>query len=482
MLDLPLTYGLGWALAHFVWQAALIALLLAAALPLLRGPRERYAAACSAMAAMVTAFAATWVWSVPQAAALPVREELFTALDASNAQAAGLIVQPNTFESALPWVVTLWAAGALLVGLYHLGGWFAVQRLRRVGVSAAPPEWRRRLQRLACRMAVSRPVELLESSLTEGPMVIGVLRPAILFPAGLLSGLPVSQLEAILLHELAHLRRLDYLVNLVQTVLESLLFYHPGVWWVSKLMRVERESCCDQSVVEVQGDAGEYAAALLTLEERRCFGPEPAPAATGGMLINRIRRLLGQPEEPRSAAGLVLSMGLLLAVFCAIAIAQQTDSQKSQHQQWLDEDAVYIISAEERAAFERLQADQERDRFIEQFWEKRDPTPGTPVNERKTEHYRRIEYAQRRWGSAGAPGWKTDRGQVYIVYGPPDEIEAHPSGGSAARLAFSSSDPFEAWGYRRLEGIGHDILLLFVDADESGDYRLIGDHAALNLK
>ncbi len=488
MLELPIAYGLGWALIHFLWQGALIALLLAAILPVLRVPRTRYVAACGAMTAMVAAFVATWVWAMPHSIASSSLGASLGAFSDSASQPVALIVKSSAFEIALPWLVTLWAAGAVLTGMYHIAGWISVQRMRRVGVCAAPAEWQNRLRRLTGQMGVSQPLVLLESSLAHGPIVVGVIRPAILFPAGLLSGLPVSQLEAILLHELAHVRRLDYLVNLMQTLIESVLFYHPAVWWVSKLMRDERESCCDDAVVAVRGNAPDYAAALVMLEERRCFGREPAPAATGGILVNRIRRLLRQPEEPRAVAGLILSMGLLLGAFCMIAVAQQAKSAAqaadenrvdTPFERWLNEDVVYIISDEERAAFERLAADEERARFIEQFWERRDPTPGTPANERKVEHYRRIKYANERW-TASVAGWKSDRGRLYLLYGPPDEIESHPSGETIKRPGSSTTfaNPFEMWRYRRIEGLGEDVWATFEDKERSGDFPLISRPAA----
>jgi len=146
---------------------------------------------------------------------------------------------------------------------------------------------------------------------------------------------------------------------------------------------------------------------------------------------------------------------------------------------WLDEDVKYIISGEERKAFVQLSTDEEREQFIEQFWIRRDPTPDSMENEFKEEHYRRIAYANERYAS-GIPGWKADRGRIYIAYGPPDEIESHPSGGSYQRPydeggGFTSTYPFEIWRYRWLEGIGSDILIEFVDPTMTGEYRLTMD-------
>jgi GWxTD domain-containing protein len=149
------------------------------------------------------------------------------------------------------------------------------------------------------------------------------------------------------------------------------------------------------------------------------------------------------------------------------------------YRKWLNEDVAYIITDEERAAFKRLQTDEEREQFIEQFWLRRDPTPDTVENEFKEEHYRRIAYANEHYAS-GIPGWKADRGRIYIMYGPPDEIESHPSGGTYERPpeeggGTTSTYPFEKWRYRYIEDVGSDINIEFVDPTMSGEYRMTMD-------
>ena len=343
-------------------------------------------------------------------------------------------------------------------------------------------------------------------------MVIGFLRPVILAPVGLLSGLRTDQVEAILLHELAHIRRSDYLVNLLQSLVEGLLFYHPAVWWVSHVIRAERENCCDDVVVAMSGDARGYAATLAALEEGRRLR-EPALAATGASLSRRIRRLLRRPEGPQAAmAPLFATLAMLVAAAAVLSgwqtkpaaipapkpipapqpvriLAQQQqpqtqrrtpDEEMQPYRLWLNQDVAYIITDEERAAFKRLATREEREHFIEQFWLRRDPTPGTAENEYKEEHYRRIAYANENFAGKQIPGWKTDRGQIYITYGPPDEKESHPSGGSYRRPAAqgggtTTTFPFEQWLYRHLEGIGNDVIIEFVDSTMSGEYRMTMD-------
>ena len=151
------------------------------------------------------------------------------------------------------------------------------------------------------------------------------------------------------------------------------------------------------------------------------------------------------------------------------------------YKKWLDEDVVYIITDEERAAFKQLSNDEERDNFIEAFWQRRDPTPDTEENEFKEEHYQRIAYANEHF-AAGVPGWKTDRGRIYIVYGKADEVESHPSGGTYERPmeeggGETSTFPFEQWRYRYIEGIGQEVIIEFVDTCMCGEYHMTMDRS-----
>ncbi len=159
--------------------------------------------------------------------------------------------------------------------------------------------------------------------------------------------------------------------------------------------------------------------------------------------------------------------------------SRELESASRALRKWLDEDVSYIITNEERTAFKALKTDEEREQFIEQFWLRRDPTPDTVDNEFKEDHYARIAYANERFAS-GIPGWKTDRGRIYIIWGKPDEIESHPSGGTYDRPieeggGQTSTFPFEVWRYRYIEGIGNEVLLEFVDPSMSGEYRLTID-------
>jgi GWxTD domain-containing protein len=502
--------ALAWTLVHSLWEGAAIALALAIVFGIARSSRVRYAAACLAMLGLLTAFTVTLYRLAPReisrpAAARPLPLPVAHLVDdppVANHRT------PWDASELLPWLAPVWLAGVLLFQLRCLVSWTAAGRLRRTGVCGPSPEWTGRLDHLRALLRMTRPVTLLESCFAEVPVVIGHLRPVILMPVGLLAGLPAGQVEAILLHELAHIRRADYLVNLMQTLVEGLLFYHPAMWWISGAIRTERENCCDDLVVLTNGDAHEYATALAALAENRWTMRQAALAATGGNLVKRIRRLLAQPEGPRGSVAPAFSVGILVVTGAVALAAWQTPSPQvpapliktpplliaqaqtapaaapaeSPYDKWLSEEVVYIITNQERAEFKNLQTDAERVRFIDEFWKRRDPTPGTPENEFRDEHYRRIAYANDRFHNPKVPGWKTDRGRIYIEYGPPDEIDSHPSGGTYTRPpeqggAQTVTYPFEQWRYRFIAGIGNNVILEFVDKEKTGEYRLTMDPA-----
>jgi uncharacterized protein (TIGR03435 family) len=315
----PWVERLGWTLLHFLWQGVLIAVVYAAArrwTASASGPGFRYLLACAALAVMVTAPVLTWSLLRPPASP-SIASPYTAAISAAAPSAAGnvpalsgadvYLAVPAAF---LPWVVAVWLTGAVAFWLRLFGGWILAERLRSRLVRPAPRQWQQALDRLKGRIQVSRPVRLLMSSLVEAPAVVGWLRPVVLVPVGALAGLPPEQIEALLLHELAHIRRHDYLVNLLQSFVEAVLFYHPAVWWVSGHIRAEREHCCDDVAVSVSGDVLNYARALAELESARTAHLGPVMAATGGSLAHRVARLLGQS---RPAPGTVSGPGIAAA-------------------------------------------------------------------------------------------------------------------------------------------------------------------------
>lgn len=337
--------GIGWALIHFLWQGTLVAVVLAVLSVVLarRTPAVRYAVACGALATMLALPAAT-AWSIAvrgarRAADVPGRSAKAAAgipvpaIPLSSGVADSLLTETlrGRLEAVRPWALLFWLAGVIFLSVRFLGGLATANRLTRRGARPAEAEWQEMLERLAVRLAVTRPVRLLRSAVVKVPTAIGAFRPVILLPASVFTGLPARGLEALIAHELAHVRRHDYLVNLIQTATETLLFYHPAVWWVSSRIRAEREHCCDDLAIAATGDARTYARALFRLEEMRGAAPRLAVAAGGGNLWKRVLRLLS--EAPPSAAGSGwVSGALALAMVFVIGAAARVGNPES----WTD--------------------------------------------------------------------------------------------------------------------------------------------------
>ncbi len=662
-LSRPEWLAVGWTLLHFVWQGCAIAALwsLGRAIARPRSAEVRYGLASIGMLLMALAPAVTLCLLWP-AAPDPHFRTIVTPPAAIPPVFGDAVRLPEglTLDQAMPWFLGLWLAGVLALATRAFGGWSLLILRSRKGRRQAASSVRSTAERLAAALGVSR-VRVFESLASVVPATCGWLRPVILLPASSITGLPPEQLEAVLAHELAHIARHDYLVNLLQVAVETLLFFHPAVWWISGHIRREREVCCDELALTVYRDRLQYSRALLAVEEHRS---QFAMAATGGDLRTRIERILSaqpagkaspdltpflavaalvglvvvptlsqeprhktpptppsapvapvapvapkaphpvapppapvapiEPAEAEDAAGMArrlerafrmrerdwellrptqehlqemerlvqsqkqvieklsldglsrqaqleekiralvrkiearnqlqdqtqllfdkvqrveemirqrgslglasleqggpldqklraLDADLRTRKFLFDQYAQQLNLQMvrrtkeiaaanqilaqlqrkggpevgltSPFSKWLNEDVVYLISGEERQAFLKLKTAEEQEEFIRQFWQRRDPTPGTPVNEVKEEHYRRIAYANERYADE-VPGWRTDRGKVYITFGPPDEIESYPG-------------IRENWRYRQLKGYSGKVDLRF-----DGKGKLQGD-------
>lgn len=351
LFSTALAERIGWTLLHSLWQFAAIAMVLAGLSLLLRrrSANLRYAMSCGALTAMIAVSLWTFygladniqpgsritvanvtapVTAPPTPPAIDVkplnRDRLSPAVaPASPAPAAAPGERRHEIRNAglrllaepfLPWLSLAWFVGVVLFSLRNLGGWFGVQRLRRRGIAPVTSELAMRVKSLAERMKISRPVQVAQSALAKTPLVVGWLKPAIMLPASILAELSPQQLEAILAHELAHIRRHDYLVNLLQTVVETLLFYHPAVWWVSQKIRIEREHCCDDAAVQICGD-GIGLGEALTLLATAQLALKPAMAASRSRsgTLGRVRRLVAPTAESigfskASAAVVVLAL------------------------------------------------------------------------------------------------------------------------------------------------------------------------------
>ncbi|WP_051719044.1 M56 family metallopeptidase [Hymenobacter sp. IS2118] len=361
-----LTRALGWTLLHSLWQGVLVAGVLAGALLLLRRQRAevRYLASVGALVAVVILAGITFgvyfnsggqhgvlpdvlvangpvvsqpvnARPAPLAAAagiMPLASSVNSAILAEGSRpelremaekettkrpgykAAWLTAGLRYFDNNLPLFVVAWLLGLLAMSLRMMGGLLYVRRLRHSRVRPLGAVWQARLMALAGRAGVRRPVALLESALVRVPLVVGHLRPVILLPLGMVAGLSPASLEAILAHEIAHVMRRDYLVNLLQTVAEVLFFYHPAVWFVAGCVRAERENCCDDAAtVLCGGNALRLACALTDLAEWSQSAVVPAnprlalAAMSGrGALLSRVRRLVQRrPAAPTLAEGLL---------------------------------------------------------------------------------------------------------------------------------------------------------------------------------
>jgi hypothetical protein len=342
--DPRLVRAAAWALVHFVWQGALGAGLLWLGLAGCRQARSRYALSCAALLAMTAAppVTAWYMMRGPSVHASAVTDTPTATRSIEATGRAGRTVEevgragepgpigrivPRLFRGGAdgargvvrravdafsPWLLAAWALGVALLSLRFAGGWMVARRMATQAVGRVPAEWEARFQRLAHAVRVGVRVRLLQSARVAAPTVVGWLRPVVLLPASALTGLPAEQLELLLLHELAHVRRHDFAVNLLQCAAETLLFYHPGVWWVSRRIREEREHCCDDLAVRHAAGAPAYIAALAAMEGLRARVPAPALGADGGTLLARCLRLAGRTPPPTARAGLWLPAALIL--------------------------------------------------------------------------------------------------------------------------------------------------------------------------
>lgn len=318
-LDLPALEGLvatlGWTLLHFLWQGAVVGVLFGVSLAAAgnASAQTRYRLAFFFLLLLATLPVATFFWLSPSyVAGAGTAEIIAESAPLLTVSIAAPVLDWQTFVHPwLPWAVLIWAVGVAFMTGRLLLEWRNVRLLTRLDVSPLMPAWQHRVQRLIGSLGVRTAVRAVQSARVHVPMVVGWLRPVILVPVSALSGLTTWQLELILMHELAHVRRYDHLVNLLQVVIETLLFYHPVVRWVSRVMREEREHCCDDLVVARSGDALAYARALTELAGVQSLSLQTSVSSDGGQLLARIRRLVGVRRPPRVAAH--WSIGVMLA-------------------------------------------------------------------------------------------------------------------------------------------------------------------------
>ena len=287
--------ALAQALLHSLWQCAVLGVLAWLALRLLdrHGAALRHVVGLGFMFAMVGVPAVGFLrfWTLPASA---VNDSVLPAMSLPVAIAApGVFVQESNAVAA--WLSVLWLFGVGLMLLRHVGGWRLLGAIERHPLQALPAQWQARVQLLQHALGITRDIVVRIDDAVLTPFTAHVLRPVIWLPASLLTRLPPEQLEALLAHELAHIRRLDWLWNALQCAAESLLFFHPAAWWLGRRIRQEREHACDDLAVAACGDAIALAEALAQLEHHRSAVPHLALAAHGGSLMKRVTRLLSDP-------------------------------------------------------------------------------------------------------------------------------------------------------------------------------------------
>jgi beta-lactamase regulating signal transducer with metallopeptidase domain len=308
----------GWLVVHSLWQGAFIAGLAALTLGLIRkrAAAARYRIACASLAAMVIAPLVTAFTGLTMVRP-GVRMRTMGAID-------GLIGFPALVwwgSIVVPVIGALWIAGVAVCVIRIVLAGFRARALRQHDLGSPGERVDRLVADLRSQMSVARPVDVRSSTHAAVPMLLGLWRPVILLPAGTAHSLPASQLRAVLAHELAHVRRRDYAVNLVQLAADALLFHHPGARWLSGYIRAEREYCCDDVAVRMGGDAGDYARGLAALEDAR-INCRLAVAAASGTLLDRIQRIIGHPRpELTPARGAVVLVGAVLAGAAVLALA-----------------------------------------------------------------------------------------------------------------------------------------------------------------
>jgi beta-lactamase regulating signal transducer with metallopeptidase domain len=340
--------ALASTLVHFIWQGAAIALIAGfatAALSRAR-PTTRYAVLCAALAAMLLVPAATFfVLRLPPAAVPSLTSAVASSIVPAAASAGSSRAQSAVEPFWFLWLVRIWLAGVVLLGLRSIAGWGFAQRLRRFKTQPAADSVVRAASELCERLGIRRAVRIVNTAATDVPATLGWLRPVVLLPISALTALTPEQIELLIAHELAHVRRHDYLVNLVQTAVETVLFYHPAVWWVSGRIRAEREHCCDDLAVGACGNVDQYVRALAALEGSRGRPRALVLAADGGSLLSRIQRLLNRQAAQRFAPpawlGAFVPAALVLAAVFSVtppeAIAQASPKPKGEPSGFLGE-------------------------------------------------------------------------------------------------------------------------------------------------
>lgn len=343
LLPGPAVSAFGWTLIHSIWQGTLLMLIAVAAFYFLRkkSANTRYLTGVGFLFAQVIASVGTFIYYYPKTTSAVANVKAlarYTALSTSRTWAEVSRDLPITFKvqmwltAHLHELVICWLIGSGILLLRFAGGWIFTERLRINAKIVMDKEWRARFGVIIAKMNISKAVEFRETAKVLTPMVIGTFSPVVLIPIGLLSGFSTAQVEAILAHELAHIRRNDYLINMLQSFVEVIFFFHPAIWWLSEKVRAEREHCCDDIALAVCGDKMSLAHALVKVAEWQATpGLAMAFASKKPLLLHRVQRVLGLNPKPirtfSSLPAMIFAIGLVIGI-SAYAVAQKVEKDK----------------------------------------------------------------------------------------------------------------------------------------------------------
>lgn len=351
LLNTPIIQSLGQTLMHFLWQGALLAIIIATLLNTLKSSsaRLRYTLSFTGLIIMLVLPIITFVY-LNQTATPSYRfveetqpisqtnqanaEPLATATQTQEVNQAQNIAPPaqtttNTLNTTalqnkqnyIPYLVMLWLIGVIVLSVRLIGGLIFTQKLRQKHTRKVSEQLEQTLKQLSQKLSIKQTVQLRESLAINVPLVVGWLKPIILLPTSTLTGLTQNQIEMILAHELAHIKRNDYLANLLQSIAETLLFYHPAIWWLSSVIRQERENCCDDLAVNLsQNNKLAYAKTLAQLDNLKPSS-QAALAATGGTLLKRIQRLAGKTQDNNNPAQWLIGLSLIVIPYLVLSVA-----------------------------------------------------------------------------------------------------------------------------------------------------------------
>jgi beta-lactamase regulating signal transducer with metallopeptidase domain len=321
--------AIGWSLIHSLWQISLVAFFLYLGLRFIpqKKPRFRYAFLLLGLLSIVVWSGLTFVylWDQQPAQVLVIPSSDLPQVEVLSTEASPAVTTASFLErfrwferqlnDYMPAVIISWLLGMLLCWFYLISGLFHLHYLQRHKVTLLSPEWNARFDHLCQQMRVSRKVGLYISEIVDEPITFQFLKPVILLPVSLFTGLTTTQIEVLILHELAHIRRRDFAVNLLQTLIEILFFYHPALWWISRKVREEREHCCDDAVLAIHNDPVLYSEALTQIQLHH-FSPKKrlVMSATGNKsaLSKRVFRLFGQYDQQPPLYRSILMVSLLL--------------------------------------------------------------------------------------------------------------------------------------------------------------------------